>query len=293
MIKNSIKYPYNDDEQLFFLSKVSDNDMETIKEIYRKNPKIVDGIIYNCNNNEYVDVCKKLSRKNYIYFSGESLELFGLSFVLASYNNNLEMMEKLVEWKPRLQFSLLNNAALNIACKNGNLEIVKRILEWAPYINVRNYGEMAYRLACISRNIELIDFLLVWDPTINQGIYSEEAFSVACAYGDVEVVKHLYKIRSNLNLSFMDEYFFRRTIEEGHYELANLMIQWRPKKLISWISQNKSLSEDRKIKLLRPYMLKIKLARSIQNARYNPNCQLGKLYLERFLKKTDSEGINQ
>jgi len=146
------------------------------------------------------------------------------AFRAACYNGHFEVVRQLYQWKPTINISTNDEYAFRVACKNGHLEIVRQLFEWKPTLNISARNEYAFRYACENGNLDLVRQLIEWTPTIVNSAYFEDAFGKAC---------RSYEHRLNLSL--------RYGVSRPTPEVVRLLIQLKPTIDLSRFIEYKSL----------------------------------------------------
>lgn len=176
LIENS-NFNFFEDNQKKLIDLAMEGNIEEIDELYRN----------------YPDFEKPLLNFNY---QGDN------PLCIASFNENLELLKKLIEfgWNPNYFDSNLNNALI-IACAEGHKHIVKYLLTQELQINFQNKkGYTALHFAVNDCNHRIVKLLL--DKGVDVDLSDNDRntpLSIAAFKGDINSTKLLLQTRMNVH----------------------------------------------------------------------------------------------
>lgn len=147
----------------------------------------------------------------------------------------------------------------------GQRKMAAQIKVWMPDVEQQYPWNRHFTELCRSPIIKMAKKLLVWKPDLDMSYNNEEAFRAACE-----------KVLETKNISF----------REQRLEMIEWLVCLRFQKLIPLVLRSERLTQDDKVRIIRPYMAGIKIAWFINNQRWNPNCQVGREYYKKFIEKT-------
>lgn len=179
--------------------------------------------------NPYIDISKK---NNFLFNStcvNGRLEVAKWLFELNSQFNpdiaiseklfhdvcmkgHLEVAKWLFELNPNIDFSKNNNFLFVSACQHGKIFIVEWLFSYLnlnPNFNLNIITDNVFHNICIKENLEVAEWLVFLT-------------------GNLEYMKFLLQLKSDIDLSRNNEYWFRHVCANGYLELAQWMIQFKP-----------------------------------------------------------------
>lgn len=233
------------------------------------------------------------------------------AFVYACHGDHTDVMKQLREWAQK-DLGVEHESALKAVCNSGSQNAAKLLFEWRPNLDQAVNDEQPFRCACISGSIELMKFLLeereialkrgfmensefvgytrIPKP-LNVKKYVEDAFVIVCERNHLGICKKLVNWMPNLDQGINNEKAFRWAMTFSNFKILKFLVWYRPKKLIPLLFRNNCFSEEQILEIVKPVMAGLKISWFIKNQRWNPNYKVGREQFQRFLKKTDAEGI--
>ena len=159
-----------------FLHACFSRNIETVKYLANKYPRLINSV--DGNNNNGLLTAAWICKTDIIVYLIEDLAMdptvksrYGKNtFLRACYSGNIETVKYLAEKYPRLikSYDRNNNNGLELAARAGKMEIVVFLIEGLgmdPF-DRNKYGQNAIWCACQSGNIETVEYLANKYPTL-------------------------------------------------------------------------------------------------------------------------------
>lgn len=190
-------------------------------------------------------------------------------FSYASELGNLRIMKQIVAWKPDVDQSFDIEHGFRHACANGHLECAKQIIDWRKekreYLDQSIGGEFAFRAACRNGHLEMVKKLVEWREQDLKD-YPDKTFPLDTSSS----FDHI-------------EWAFEWASRNKHDNIINYLVELFPNKLIGLLLHSYWFNSTKKVKIIRPYMARLKIKYFLLTCLYNPNLKWGKRYTGRLL----------